>query len=99
MAHPTSAALGISKSVDILHHIRSLPTPQEQLEASDKIKAIERRAMQHQEPQPGLVDLMEYLREKEVKRALCTRNFEYFTFPTISLRLLAEANGMAECLL
>ncbi|OJJ64373.1 hypothetical protein ASPSYDRAFT_84384 [Aspergillus sydowii CBS 593.65] len=70
------AALGISKSVDILHHIRSLPTAEEQLEASNRIKAIEREAMQHQEPQPGLVELMEYLRDKGIKRALCTRNFE-----------------------
>ncbi|KAL4909026.1 hypothetical protein BDW74DRAFT_174244 [Aspergillus multicolor] len=69
-------ALGINKSVDILHHIRSLPTPEAQLEASNKIKAIEREAMQHQEPQPGLVELMEYLRDKEINRALCTRNFE-----------------------
>ncbi|KAL4887034.1 HAD-like domain-containing protein [Aspergillus karnatakaensis] len=70
------AALGISKSVDILHHIRSLPTAEEQLEASNKIKAIEREAMDHQEPQPGLVELMDYLEKKGVKRALCTRNFE-----------------------
>ncbi|KAL4752810.1 hypothetical protein BDW72DRAFT_170164 [Aspergillus terricola var. indicus] len=69
-------ALGIPKSVDILHHIRSLPTPDAQLEASSKIKAIEHKAMQHQEPQPGLVELMEYLRERGVRRALCTRNFE-----------------------
>ncbi|KAL2835216.1 HAD-like domain-containing protein [Aspergillus cavernicola] len=70
------AALGISKSVDILHHIRSLATAQEQLEASNKIKAIEREAMQHQEPQPGLVELMDYLQGRGVRRALCTRNFE-----------------------
>ncbi|KAL3464071.1 HAD-like domain-containing protein [Aspergillus heterothallicus] len=70
------AALGISKSVDILHHIRRLPTAEEQLEASNKIKAIEREAMQHQEPQPGLVELMDYLQERGIKRALCTRNFE-----------------------
>lgn len=77
----TSAALGISKSVDILHHVRSLPTAEEQLEASNRIKAIEREAMQHQEPQPGLVELMEYLRDKGIKRALCTRNFEYVILP------------------
>ncbi|KAL5343777.1 HAD-like domain-containing protein [Aspergillus crustosus] len=70
------AALGISKSVDILHHIRSLPTAEEQLEASNKVKAIERAAMEQQEPQPGLVELMDYLQGKGVKRALCTRNFE-----------------------
>ncbi|KAL4792073.1 HAD-like domain-containing protein [Aspergillus venezuelensis] len=69
-------ALGISKQVDILHHIRNLPTEDEKLEASNKIKAIEREAMKTQEPQPGLVELMEYLRDKDIKRALCTRNFE-----------------------
>ncbi|KAI9367027.1 HAD-like domain-containing protein [Aspergillus egyptiacus] len=69
-------ALGISKGVDILHHISSLPTAEEQLEASNKIKAIEREAMQHQEPQPGLVELMDYLQSRGVRRALCTRNFE-----------------------
>lgn len=77
--------MGISKSVDILHHVRSLPTAEEQLEASNKIKAIEREAMQHQEPQPGLVELMEYLRDKGIKRALCTRNFEYGIFPLIPM--------------
>jgi phosphoglycolate phosphatase-like HAD superfamily hydrolase len=77
---PISAALGISKSVDILHHIRSLPSAEEQLEASKKIKAIEREAMHHQKPQPGLVELMDYLQSREIKRALCTRNFEYVIF-------------------
>ncbi|KAE8145257.1 HAD-like domain-containing protein [Aspergillus avenaceus] len=69
-------ALGIDKKVDILHHISRLPTPEAQLEAADKIKAIEREAMRHQEPQPGLVELMDYLQERQIKRALCTRNFE-----------------------
>ncbi|KAF7589757.1 hypothetical protein BBP40_003907 [Aspergillus hancockii] len=69
-------ALGIDKKVDILHHIRRLPTLEAQLEAADKIKAIEREAMQHQQPQPGLVELMDYLQDQGIKRALCTRNFE-----------------------
>ncbi|KAB8079225.1 HAD superfamily hydrolase [Aspergillus leporis] len=69
-------ALGIDKRVDILHHIHQLPTPKAQLEAIDKIKAIEREAMRHQQPQPGLVELMDYLQDQGIKRALCTRNFE-----------------------
>ncbi|KAE8349645.1 HAD-like domain-containing protein [Aspergillus coremiiformis] len=69
-------ALGIDKKVDILNHIRSLPTLEDQLDATNKIKAVEQQAMRHQEPQPGLVELMDYLQEREVKRALCTRNFE-----------------------
>ncbi|PWY95214.1 HAD superfamily hydrolase [Aspergillus sclerotioniger CBS 115572] len=70
------AALNIDKKVDILHHISRLPTPESQLEAANKIKAIERTAMRTQQPQPGLVQLMDFLEERGVKRALCTRNFE-----------------------
>ena len=79
-----SAALGIDKSIDILHHIRDLPTPEARLEAADKIKAVEREAMRAQQPQPGLVELMNYLQGRGVQRALCTRNFEY-VFHSISL--------------
>ena len=32
--------------------------------------------MVKQIPQPGLVKLMDYLKSRGVKRALCTRNFE-----------------------
>ena len=32
--------------------------------------------MKHQKPQPGLIPLMEYLQNKGLKKALCTRNFE-----------------------
>ncbi|KAL7659323.1 HAD-like protein [Aspergillus welwitschiae] len=69
-------ALNISPKVDILHHISRLPTPESRLEATNKIKAIERTAMESQQPQPGLVELMDFLEERGVKRALCTRNFE-----------------------
>ncbi|KAL1979756.1 hypothetical protein VTN96DRAFT_5232 [Rasamsonia emersonii] len=70
------AALGIDRSVDILDHIRSLPTETERTEAVAKIQAIEREAMLQQQPQPGLVQLMDYLEERGMRRALCTRNFE-----------------------
>lgn len=33
--------------------------------------------MADQQPQPGLVLLMDYLESRGVRRALCTRNFEY----------------------
>lgn len=69
------SALGISKSVDILQHIRDLPR-EEALVAADKVKTIERTAMRDQQPQPGLLELMDYLQERGVRRALCTRNFE-----------------------
>ncbi|TQB74091.1 hypothetical protein MPDQ_005148 [Monascus purpureus] len=70
------AALGIDKKVDILHHIRQLPTVEQRNVATAKIRAIEREAMRHQQPQPGLVQLMDYLQSRGVRRALCTRNFE-----------------------
>ncbi|KAI9932824.1 hypothetical protein MW887_009076 [Aspergillus wentii] len=69
-------AIGIDKNVDILHHIQRLATPEERLAAVEKIKAVEREAMLTQEPQPGLVDLMDYLHGRGLKRALCTRNIE-----------------------
>ena len=72
-----SAALGIDKSTDILSHIRSIPTLPERAAAAAKIEAIEREAMLSQQPQPGLVELMDYLQKRGLRRALCTRNFEY----------------------
>lgn len=68
-------ALGISKSVDILDHLHSLPMEQQE-EAFDKVKVIERRAMKQQTPQPGLSELMTYLGSRGVRRAICTRNFD-----------------------
>ncbi|KAK2776147.1 hypothetical protein FQN52_003817 [Onygenales sp. PD_12] len=70
------SALGIQKGVDIIGHIRNLPTLEERTEAITKIRDIEREAMVKQVPQPGLVELMDYLHSKGLKRALCTRNFE-----------------------
>jgi hypothetical protein len=70
------AAVGIPKDVDILDHIHALSGP-EQDEAFAKIQAIEREAMAKQIPQAGLVSLMEYLDQKGVSKAICTRNFEY----------------------
>jgi len=70
------ATLGINKSVDILEHIRNLPTPEDRTTAAAKVKAIEQEAMVRQQPQPGLVELMDYLESRGTRRALCTRNFE-----------------------
>ena len=70
------AALGIPKSTDILDHIYSLDQPA-QGEAQKAIRSIESEAMLHQEAQPGLVELIEYLEGKGIRMALCTRNFEY----------------------
>ncbi|KAJ9253957.1 hypothetical protein DTO207G8_3818 [Paecilomyces variotii] len=70
------AALGIDKSVDILEHIRGLPTLKDRMKAVSKVQAIEREAMLKQQPQPGLVKLMDYIESRGMRRALCTRNFE-----------------------
>jgi phosphoglycolate phosphatase-like HAD superfamily hydrolase len=67
--------LNIPKSTDILDHIYSLPSPQQE-EAMNAIRDIERRAMQVQKPQPGLLQLMDYLAEKGIRKGICTRNFE-----------------------
>lgn len=76
------AALSISKSVDILDHIRSLSSTPEvgsdtspQQRAKREIEDIERNAMTSQTPQPGLVELMTYLDRHNLPKGLCTRNF------------------------
>lgn len=70
------SALGIpDKSIDILDHIHALPEPQ-QSEAFAKVQAIESEAMVKQTPQPGLVELMEFLDREGVRKGICTRNFE-----------------------
>ena len=70
------AALSIDKGTDILDHVYSLPTAEQQQEAHAKIQTIEREAMEQQVPQAGLVQLMEYLDGKGVRKGICTRNFE-----------------------
>lgn len=51
-------ALGISKGVDILDHVHSLPS-EEQAEAHRKLEDIERKAMVEMQAQPGLRTLMD----------------------------------------
>ncbi|KAJ4337165.1 hypothetical protein N0V87_004836 [Didymella glomerata] len=69
------SALGIDKGTDILDHIYSLPNG-EQEEAQEKVRNIERTAMKKQKPQAGLVELMEYLDFRGLKKGICTRNFD-----------------------
>ncbi|KAL1839334.1 hypothetical protein VTJ49DRAFT_1630 [Mycothermus thermophilus] len=69
-------SLGIPKSVDILTHIYSLPTPQAQADAMSIIRSIEREAITHQRPQPGLRELMTYLDSRDIRKGICTRNFD-----------------------
>lgn len=70
------AALNITKEIDILDHIYSLPTVEAREEAMDSIRAIERTAMSSQTPQPGLVELMTYLDTQKLPKGICTRNFD-----------------------
>ncbi|KAH8128765.1 hypothetical protein ACSS6W_003830 [Trichoderma asperelloides] len=69
------SVLGIPQSVDILEHIDKLP-PHQQPPAHEAIRAIERKAMASQAPQPGLQTLMSYLEAYQVPKAICTRNFD-----------------------
>ncbi|KAF3906367.1 hypothetical protein ABW20_dc0104352 [Dactylellina cionopaga] len=75
--------LGITKGTDILDHILTLPDTiadggekSEQEIGFEKIRAVEREAMSQMEPQEGLVELMDYLDSRGVKKAICTRNFD-----------------------
>jgi len=70
------AALGITKSQDILEHVYSLATPEQQHHAMEQIRDIERRAMLNQVAQPGLSELMAYLDERGIRKGICTRNFD-----------------------
>ncbi|KAK0720614.1 HAD-like domain-containing protein [Lasiosphaeris hirsuta] len=69
-------ALGITKATDILDHVYSLPTPEDQYHAMEKIRDIERTAMASQVAQPGLVQLMTYLDSRNIRKGICTRNFD-----------------------
>jgi phosphoglycolate phosphatase-like HAD superfamily hydrolase len=75
MFHDMRTALGITKATDILEHVESLP-PAQQATALEAIRAIERKAMDSQVPQPGLNTLMSYLDSRGIRKAICTRNFD-----------------------
>jgi phosphoglycolate phosphatase-like HAD superfamily hydrolase len=68
-------AVEIPKEIDILDYIHVLPEQQQQ-EAFTKIQAIERKAMDSQVPQAGLVTLLEFLDQNSIKKGICTRNFD-----------------------
>ncbi len=68
--------LGITKATDILDHIYSLADEQQD-NAMESIRQIEREAMAKQKPQPGLSKIMEYLGSRAIQKGICTRNFEY----------------------
>lgn len=70
------SALSISKEIDILEHVYSLPTPEDREKAMESIREIERTAMSKQQAQPGLVELMSYVDSKSLPKGICTRNFD-----------------------
>lgn len=70
------AILGIPKTVDILEHVCTLAVDK-QASAMESIREVERDAMVKMVPQKGLIQLMEYLQKRGVRKAICTRNFEY----------------------
>lgn len=84
------AALGIPKTVDILEHVYTLAIDK-QPSAMESIREVERDAMRKMVPQKGLIKLMEYLQKRGVRKAICTRNFEY-SFPLY----LCELAGLDE---
>jgi phosphoglycolate phosphatase-like HAD superfamily hydrolase len=67
--------LGITKGEDILDHVYSL-SGEKQKEAHKIIEDVERDAMAKQIPQAGLVTLMEHLDTNNIKKGICTRNFD-----------------------
>jgi len=75
LIHAIRSTLNIPKSVDILEHLNSLPSPEHD-DAQEKIREIERKAMRVQKPQLGLAELMQYLDRRGVRKAICARNFE-----------------------
>lgn len=65
-------------SEETLSHTTMTPDPaptSPQARAVAKIRNIERTAMTSQRPQPGLGELMAYLSNRRIPKALCTRNF------------------------
>lgn len=75
--------LSIPDSSDILAHVNSLsevPEPGEsespRTKAKRAIEKIESQAMEDQQPQPGLNELITHLSKRSLHMALCTRNFE-----------------------
>jgi len=61
--------------VDILAHVRSLPTDAQRLEAMELVRGVETEAMQKMALQGGAGDLMLYLEEKHVRKGILTRNY------------------------
>ncbi|CCD23806.1 putative haloacid dehalogenase-like hydrolase NDAI_0C01450 [Naumovozyma dairenensis CBS 421] len=69
------SAVGLNdKSIDILTYIDELPTEAARTEANLRIEEVEEKAMREMLPQPGLVELLEFLTVNNISKNICTRN-------------------------
>jgi phosphoglycolate phosphatase-like HAD superfamily hydrolase len=66
--------LEVPSGVDILDHLGSLPTEEDKHIAELKLRAIEEKAMNEQEPTKGLLNIFTKLNNLGIKTSICTRN-------------------------
>lgn len=66
--------LQVPPGIDILDHLHSLPTDEEREIAENKLRSIEEKAMNEQEPTDGLKNIFLKLNEFNVHTSICTRN-------------------------
>lgn len=66
--------LQVPDGIDILHHLNSLPTQGDRDLAEQKLKQIEEKAMNEQEPTVGLTNIFKELQSLNVNTSICTRN-------------------------
>lgn len=66
--------LSVPDGVDILSHLKSLPTDEEKHIAELKLRKIEEKAMVEQEPTNGLLNTFKKLNNFDIKLSICTRN-------------------------
>ncbi|EDO18174.1 hypothetical protein Kpol_543p3 [Vanderwaltozyma polyspora DSM 70294] len=61
-------------AVDILTFMDEMKTEEEKIITNERLKLVEKKAMMEMEPQPGLVELLTFLHENDIKMNICTRN-------------------------
>lgn len=66
--------LNVPVGEDILTHLDNLPTVEDKHDAEMKLRKIEEKAMNEQEPTYGLLDLFQFLSNLKIKTSICTRN-------------------------
>lgn len=64
----------LDRSIDILTFIEELQDVEARLKAHDKIQAVEKKAMHEMLPQPGMIELFQFLQNNQVTKNICTRN-------------------------